>query len=172
MDNIDKALQAVKRIDDSPDLVDVMIGIEDYLDRNDLYAFKNWILGELVDGPHIKPYWITVTFKWPHKQMPDPQGGMRLIPQGTKVRFKLDTENVPQPIETPSDYEPGTHEPKIKAEKVWLVELTIPRRFVEDLETEIMDLYDDRVEDMETVEDAEAEGNTEEDNVGGTQQEA
>ena len=170
MDNINRALQVVKRIDDSPDLVDVMIGIEDYLDRNDLYAFKNWILGELVDGPHIKPYWIVVTFKWPHKQMPDPQGGMRLIPQGTKVRFRLDHENVPQPIIHPSDYEPNTHKPKIKAEKVWLVELTIPRRFVEDLETEILDLYDDRVEDMETVEDAEAEGNTEEDTIGGTDQ--
>ncbi len=170
MDNIDKALEVVRRIDDSPDLVDVMIGIEDYLDRNDIYAFKNWVMGELVDGPHIKPYWISVTFKWPYKLMPDPMGGLRLLPQGTKVYYRTDTENVPQPIRNPSDYEPGTHKPKIKAEKVWLVDLLIPRRFVEDLETEIMDLYDDRVDDMETVEDAEAEGNTEEDVAGGSQE--
>jgi hypothetical protein len=161
MDNVDKALQVVKRIDDSPDLVDIMISIEDYLDRNDLYAFKNWILGELVDGPHVSPYWIKVTFKWDYDKMPDPSGGLRLLPQGTKIRYMIDKEMVPQPIHEPSDYEPGTHKPKIKPEKVWLVEFTIPRRFVEDIESEIMDLYDDRVDDMETVEDAEAEGNTE-----------
>lgn len=158
---LDKALQAVRRIDDSPDLVDVMIAIEDYLDRNDIYAFKNWIHGELIDGPHIRPYWIRVSFKWPHGKMPDPRGGLRLLPHGTKIRFGKDCENVPQPIETPNDYEPGTKKPKIKKEMVWVVEMTIPRRFVEDIDTEIMDLYDDRVDDMETVEDAEAEGNTE-----------
>lgn len=168
MDNIDKALQTVRRIDDSPDLVDIMISIEDYLDRNDLYAFKNWILGELVDGPHVRPYWIKVTFKWPYEKMPDPSGGMRLVPQGTKIWFRKDTENVPQPIHEPSDYEPGTHKPKIKAEKVWLVDLMIPRKFIEDIDGEVMDLYYDRVDDMELVGDAETEGNTEEDTTGGT----
>lgn len=168
MDNIDKSLQVVKRIDDSPDLVDVMIGIEDYLDRHDIYAFKNWILGELVDGPHIKPYWIVVTFKWAYKNMPDPSGGLRLLPHGTKIYYKKDFENVPQPITEPSDYDPGTNKPKIKSEPVWLVELMIPRRFVENLETEIMDLYDDRVDDIDTVEDAEAEGKTEEDKANAT----
>lgn len=160
---LDRALQVVRRIDDSPDLVDIMISIEDYLDRNDIYAFKNWIHGELIDGPHISPYWIRVSFKWPHRCMPDPRGGLRLLPHGTKVRFGKECENVPQPIEEPGDYEPGTHKPRIKKEMVWVVELTIPRRFVEDIESEIMDLYDDRVDDMETVEDAEAEGKTEED---------
>ena len=162
MDKIEKSLQAIRRLDDSPDLVDILISIEDYLDRNDIYAFKNWHLGELVDGPNVRPYWISVTFKWPYKHMPDPMGGARLLPHGTKVMFKVDKENVPQPIKTPSDYEPGTHKPKIKAEKVWLVEIMIPRRFVEDLDSEIMDLYDERVDDIETVEDAEAEGATEE----------
>ena len=169
MDNIDKALQAIKRIDDSPDLVDVMISIEDYLDRNDIYAFKNWMHGELIDGPHIRPYWITATFKWPYKMMPDPMGGVRLLPHGTKVIYKIDHEEVPQPIKTPSDYEPGTHKPKIKPEKIWLVELTIPRRFVEDIDAQVMDLYDDKVEDIETVEDAEAEGATEDDMAAGNE---
>jgi len=169
MDNVDKALQAVKRIDDSPDLVDIMISIEDYLDRSDMYAFKNWIDGELIDGPVVKPYWIGVTFKWPYKKMPDPTGAIRLLQHGTKVKFVKDTENVPQPIKTPSDYEPGTHKPKIKAEKVWLVELLIPRRFVEDIDSEVMDLYTDRIDDTETVEDAEAEGSTENNAIAGAE---
>lgn len=168
MDKVDRTLQAVKRLDDIPDLVDIMIGVEDYLDRNDMYSFKNWILGELIDGPHVKPYWVKVSFKWDYERMPDPQGGLRLLPHGTKVWFRMEEENVPQPINEPGDYEPGTNKPKIKPERVWVVELAIPRRFVENLDEEIMDLYDDRVDDMDTVEDAEAQGNTEQDAVGGS----
>lgn len=154
--------EIVKRLDDYPDLVDIMISIEDYLDRNNIYVFKNWIHGELVDGPHIKPYWIIVTFKWSFDCMPDPKGAKRLLSHGTKIKYKKDYENVPQPIRTPSDYEPGTHEPKIKKEPVWLVEMMIPRRFVIDIDQSVMDLYDDEVEDMDTVKDAKAEGKTQE----------
>ena len=167
MNNQDKALQAVKRIDDSPDLVDIMLGIEDYLDRNDLYAFKNWIHGELIDGPHVKPYWVGVTFKWPHKKMPDPQGGTRLLPHGTKIHYQLTTEEVPIKVETPSDYQPGTHKPKIETQKVWIVEMLIPRRFIQNIDSEVMDIYADQVDDEDTVEDANAEGNTEENAAAG-----
>lgn len=163
MENVNQSIEALKRLDDSPDLVDIMISIEDYLDRNDIYAFKNWILGELVDGPIVMPYWIKVTFKWDYKKMPDPGGALRLLPHGTQVEYTLDYEEVPQPIKSPSDYQPGTHKPKIKKEKVWVVDMMIPRKFIEDIDSEIIDLYDDRVDDMETVEDAEAEGKTESD---------
>ena len=161
MDKIDSALQAVKRIDDSPDLVDVMISIEDYLDRSDIYAFKNWEQGELVAGPYVDPYWIHVTFKWTYEEMPDPLGGQRLLPHGTQVVYRKSQEIVPQPIKTPNDYEPGTHKPKIKKETIWLVELSIPRRFVEDIDDAVLDLYDEKIDDAETVKNAEAEGYTE-----------
>jgi len=161
MNHTDNAIQIIKRIDDSPDLVDIMISIEDYLDRNDLYAFKNWILGELIGGPFVKPYWIGVVFKWPHKKMPDPLGGVRLLAHGTKIKYKLEDEHVPVEVSEPSDLQPGTHKPKIQTEKVWVVEMLIPRRFVEDIDTEVLNLYDDRVDDAETAQDANAEGATE-----------
>jgi len=161
MNSLDQALQAVRRLDDSPDLVDIMIGIEDYLDRHDIYAFKNWIHGELIQGPIVKPYWVTVQFKWPHRQMPDPQGGVRLLPHGTKILFRLMNQRVPVKVTKPSDYQPGTHKPKIITEKIWVVEMMIPRRFIEDIDQEIMNLYDDRIEDSDTVEDAAAQGVTE-----------
>ena len=167
MNQVDKTLNAVKRLDDTPDLVDIMISIEDYLDRNDIHAYKNWSLGELIDGPYVKQYWIYCTFKWPYKKMPDPTGGMRLLPHGTRVVFKKTKENVPQPIKEPSDYEPGTHKPKIKSEPVWIVELMIPRRFIEDLKDEVMNMYDDRHDDIDTASEAEAEGSTEENIQGG-----
>jgi hypothetical protein len=168
MNQVDKTLQVVKRLDDTPDLVDVMLSVEDYLDRNDIYAFKNWIHGELVEGPIVKPYWIKVGFMWDKNCKPDLTACTRLKPHGTKIWFKKAYENVPQPIHEPSDYEPGTHKPKIKKTPVWLMTMLIPRRFVEDIKDEIMDLYDDRVDDIDTVADAEAEGATEEQQGGMT----
>ena len=125
MNNLDKALQAVKRIDDSPDLVDIMLGIEDYLDRNDLYAFKNWIIGELVSGPEISKYRVTCIFMWPEKLMPDPRGARRLLPFDCKVRYMKKMIRIPVKIEDPSDYRPGTHKAKLIERPVWLVEITI-----------------------------------------------
>jgi hypothetical protein len=148
MDLNDSGKQVVKRLDDNPDLVDVLISIEDYFDRNNLYVFKNWIDGELVDGPYVEPYWVKVTFKWPYKQMPDPSGGKRLLPHGTKILYHRDYENVPQPIKKPDDYEPGTHKPKIKKEKIWLVEMMIPRRFLDEINDKVMDLYGEKIEDV------------------------
>ena len=78
---------------------------------------------------------------------------------------------MPVKVKTPADYQPGTHKPKIKTEKIWIVDMLIPRRFVEDIDAEVMDLYDDRVEDSETIEDANAEGATEEDSTVGTNEE-
>lgn len=157
---VDDTLQIVKRLDDTPDLVDIMIDIEDYLDRNDLYAFKHWIDGQLIDGPRIFPYWIKVGFKWDANKMPDPAGAARLLPHGTKIAFKKTKQNVSQPVKSESDYKPGTHKPKIKAETVWVVEMLIPRRFVEDINKEVMDLYDEKV-DVETAQQANTDGNTE-----------
>lgn len=149
MNNIEIDTDVVKRLSDNPDLVDVMIGIEDYLDRSNIYVFKNWIDGELVDGPHIEPYWIKVVFKWDYKHMPDPEGGLRLLSHGTKIFYKKDKEMVPQPIKEPSDYEPGTHKPKIKPEKIWLVTLLIPRRFIENINDEVLDLFSSKTDTNE-----------------------
>lgn len=159
-DNINKALQIVKKIDSSPDLVDVMISIEDYLDKNDMYAFKNWILGELIEGPEILPYWIKVSFKWDGDKMPDPVGAARLLPHGTKISYMKTTQNESQPVNSPSDYKSGTKKPKIKPVPVWVVEMLIPRRFVQNIDKEIMDLYDERVDDISISANAQGEGET------------
>lgn len=144
-------IEVVKRLNDNADLVDIMISIEDYLDKNNVYVFKNWIDGELVDGPYIEPYWVKVTFKWPYKQMPDPSAGVRLLPHGTKIFFRKDYENIPQPIKEPGDYEPGTHKPKIKKEKVWLVDMLIPRRFLDFINDKVVDLYSEKEADNEKL---------------------
>ena len=59
-----------------------LLDFERVLDELDIYAFKNWEIGELVAGPEIGKYTVTVTFMWPEKMMPDPRGAVRLGEQG------------------------------------------------------------------------------------------
>ena len=38
----------------------------------------NWFKGEIVEGPEIEKYWVTVTLMYPHKLMPTP-GAERIL---------------------------------------------------------------------------------------------
>ena len=55
-----------------------LLDYERVLDELDIYAFKNWGLGELVQGPEIGKYRVSCIFMWPEALMPDPRGGRRL----------------------------------------------------------------------------------------------
>lgn len=151
--------KVIARLSDNTDLVDVMISVENYLDSNDMYAFKNWIKGEIVSGPYVKKYWVKLTLKYDYKDMPDPTGGLRLLKHGTKIKYKVSDEEVPIEIKSPDDYQPGTKKPKMKKVKIWLIDLLIPRRFVESISTEVMDLYDEEV-DIDTADEATSQGAT------------
>ena len=59
-------------------------------------------------------------------------------------------------IKSPEDYQPGTKKAKMKKHKVWIITLLIPRRFVQNLDAEVMDIYDDEV-DVNTVDDAQGQ---------------
>ena len=109
--------------------------------------------GVIVKGPSVRKYWVDVTLKYEHDHMPDPQGGLRLIPHGAKVKYQKAVELVPQPINSPSDYQPGTKKPRMIKQPIWLVHLSIPKRFVEAVEQELLDNYDDQADDIESAED-------------------
>jgi hypothetical protein len=47
-----------------------LLDFERVLDELDLYAFKNWQLGELVQGPDIGKYKVSCIFMWPHARSP------------------------------------------------------------------------------------------------------
>lgn len=152
-----KAAEVVRRITDSEDLVDILIDIEDYLDGNNLYVYKNWKLGEVVAGPYTKQYWVKITLKYPYEKMPDPEGGLRLLMHGTKISYRIALEKYPVDVKSEADYQPGTKKPKMKKRKIWLIDMLIPRKFVQNIDNKIMDQYEEEV-DVETLDDAAAAG--------------
>jgi hypothetical protein len=134
-----------------------LLDFERVLDELDLYAFKNWGIGELVSGPDIGKYRVTCIFMWPEKLMPDPRGARRLLPFDCEVKYKKTTMKVPMKIEDPSDYRPGTQKARLVEKKIWLVEIVMPKALMSDIRTGSIELEDQDI-DLEDLDDAYEQG--------------
>jgi hypothetical protein len=130
-----------------------LLDFERVLDELDLYAFKNWQIGELVSGPDIGKYRVTCIFMWPEKLMPDPRGGRRLLPFDCDVKYKRTIMQVPMKIETPDDYRPGTKKARLIEKKIWLVEITMPKSLMSDIRTGSVEMEDQDI-DLQDLDDA------------------
>lgn len=112
---------------------------ERVLDEMDMYVYDNWIDGELAYGPKIDRHWITVGFMWPLKQMPDPDGGKRLLDLGCKVQYQKSHLVEPREIRTPKDLRPGTKKGKLDRKPIWIVEIQMPKKVAFDMYKGYMD---------------------------------
>lgn len=130
-----------------------LLDFERVLDEMDIYAFRNWNKGELVQGPDIGKYKVTCIFMWPEKLMPDPRGARRLLPFDCDVKFKKTTIKIPIKVDEPSDYMPGTHTARLVEKKVWLVEITMPKNLISDIRTGSIELEDQEI-DLEDLDSA------------------
>jgi len=130
-----------------------LLDFERVLDELDVYAFKNWEIGELVQGPEISKYKVSCTFMWPKNLMPDPRAARRLLPFDCKVSFKKTKMKIPIKINDPSDYQPGTVKARIVEKPVWLVEIVMPKALISDIRTGSVELEDQEI-DLADLDDA------------------
>jgi hypothetical protein len=156
--NIDfvSIVSTVKGIFTSDGAIASLIDYERVLDEADLYAYKNWQLGELVQGPDIKRYSVTCTFMWPYHLMPDPRGVKRLLMIGCNVSFAKSEIKVPVEIKNYDDFVPGTRYPKMHNRPVWFVQITIPKDLMNNIKEGTIDLADQTI-DLQEIEDAYSE---------------
>jgi hypothetical protein len=126
--------------------ITTLLDFERVLDEVDLYAFKNWELGELVAGPDIGKYRVTCTFMWPLKLMPDPRGARRLLPFDCVVEYMKKEIKIPVKITNPSDFRPGTTKAKLTTKEVWLIEITMPKALMNDIRTGSIEMEDQDIE--------------------------
>lgn len=129
--------QTLQNLFDQDGLLDILLGVEEYFDNMDLYAYKNWIDGILVEGPIVSKYWVEVTFKYTHDTFPDPRGALIFEKQGTKIFVKPDYEI--KPLSHPRSDEDmqdvslqfgSAKLPKDVKEPILLVKFQIPRVLV------------------------------------------
>lgn len=150
--------------------LETLLQVDSVLDSLNVYAYENWIDGEIVDGPAIERYWVTVTLMYPRKMMPNPDGAKRLVDAGCKVYYAKDEFVTAAKLETPDDmdYEKlgadGMPRAKEVRRPVWLVTLEIPRSFMDSLVTDRV-ATDDMNIDNDNVEAAMDEGLGDEDAI-------
>jgi hypothetical protein len=106
---------------------------ERVLDELDIYVYKNWLDGELVEGPTVERHWVSASFMWPKKDMPDPSGAKRLLDYGCKVKYEKTVLIEPRRIKSPDDFIPGTKKGKLDRIPVWVVSITMPKKLVTDM---------------------------------------
>lgn len=122
--------------------LETLMQVDGILEDLNIYAYKNWIEGEIVDGPHIKKYMVTVTFMYSKKNMPDPDAIPRL--ESNDIAVKMEKSKLkdvaklvtPDDIETPDGPDglrPGQSKTKTVMKPIWLVTLAIPRKYMDGL---------------------------------------
>ena len=166
-------IDTIKGIYTSDGSIGTLLDFERVLDEADLYAYKNWEYGELVEGPNIKKYNAACVFMYPDSLMPDPRGGKRLIHLGCRIHFKKTKIKVPIKVEQSDDFRPGTHYPKLVEKTVWLVRIEIPKELMNEVREGSIDLAGQTL-DLDELDDAYAkdldkEGLKQEDDEAGQQ---
>ena len=156
----------IKGIYTSDGTMSILLDFERVLDEADLYAYKNWELGEVVSGPDAKRYTVSCILMYPHKLMPDPRGAKRLLSLGCNIKFKKTTIKVPITIDSPDDFKPGTHYPKLIERDVWLVRIEMPKELMNDIREGSIDLAGQTInlDDLDSAydEDLDKDGSEEE----------
>jgi hypothetical protein len=85
---------------------------------------------------------------WPKEQMPEPQGGKRLLDYGCKVQFAETKLARVRKIKKPDDIRPGTKKGKIDQDDVWMVKITMPKKLMNDINRGYRNLDKNKVEDI------------------------
>jgi len=155
--NITDILDNLKTITMTDSSVNTLLDFERVIDELDIYTFDNWKKGELVQGPIYEKYFVTCTFMWPYKKMPDPRGGERLLDYGCEIKYKKDHLLYPIKVKDPNDFKPGTKVPKMNKVPVWLVEIVMPKQLMQEINQGSVELEKDSV-DAEDIEQSYEEG--------------
>jgi hypothetical protein len=155
--NIKDILENIKEIYMTDSSLETLLDYERVLDELDLYTFKHWKKGELVQGPIYEKYFITCTWMFPFRQMPDPSGAERLLNYGCEINYKKDTLEYPIQVKSPDDFKPGTKVPKLVSKPIWLVSLTIPKKLMSDIQQGSIELENETL-DSEDIDAAYEQG--------------
>ena len=121
----------LRDIDGNGTLLDILLEFEHMLDEQGMYGYENWKLGEVAQGPKLSRYWLNVTLMYPHLKMPNPKAALRLTNIGCDVKFKKATLKVPVTVKSHKDLDTNK-KPKLKDHAVWLVDIWMPRKFVDE----------------------------------------
>jgi hypothetical protein len=129
--DLEKIKRTLVGISRGNSILDTLIEFERTLDNVEIFAYKNWISGELVEGPTISRYWYKTVWMFPYNLMPDPDAGLRLTKLGSRVSFKKAIFKRPVKVKGPEDWvDPESKRAKMKETDIWLVTIKLPIKYI------------------------------------------
>lgn len=148
----------IKKVSETNTLLDMLLEFERTLDNMDLYAFKNWQKGEVLEGPDLDRHYVTVKLMYMAEDMPDPAGAKRLFDRGAMVKYNKNQLISPAKVKSYDDVttemtDDGRvkYKAKTKTEDIWVVEIKMPRRYVDEFETDYVGDDSDNLVDGENL---------------------
>ena len=121
----------LRNIDGNGTLLDILLEFEHMLEEQGMYGYENWKQGEVAQGPKLSRYLLNVTLMYPYLKMPNPKAKARLENIGCDVKFKKATLKTPRTVKKQEDLD-SNKKPKLDSEDVWLVDIWMPRKFVDE----------------------------------------
>ena len=163
----------LRKVSEGESLLDMLLEFEGILDEVDLYAYKNWSKGEILEGPDVGRHWVTAKFMYMSEDMPDPSGAERLMSRGIKVKFCREELKYPKKVKNWDDVDQsrsfnarssgygvgglggvGFIKPKVMTDNVWVVEIVMPRKFVDSTIQDFVEVGDDEFIDTDALNSA------------------
>lgn len=148
----------IKKISETNSLLDMLLEFEKVCEDVDLYAYANWQKGEVLEGPALGRHYCTVKLMYKESEMPDPYGAKRLMARDCLVKFHKDELISPVKVKTFDDLDlqpqpDGSvrRRAKTKTENVWVVEIKMPRRYVDEFDAEVVETDEDEYVDTESL---------------------
>lgn len=158
INEIAKTISSVKK---NKNTLDILLEFEGILDDLHIYAYENWIKGEVIKGPIISKYWVEVYLMYPAKHMPNPVAAERLIKHGCYVFFQKETltDNVKikKMDDLIQDQDRARHVPKTKTIDVYVVKIVMPRHLLSDYNAKKINVIDGDI-DLDEIIDAYDQG--------------
>lgn len=145
---------------DNSVLMNIAMNVESFLcDDAMIYPYSGWETGEIISGPYLKKYYVTVILRFDYENMPDPNGGKVLQKYGVVVKYKKLYEVTK--VKDGDDIK----------DKVWYVQLDIPKALVSDEKQRDELKAVENMLDIETIaeiDEAEEGSEFDDDNFGGS----
>jgi hypothetical protein len=161
MIDINEIAATISKVKKNRNTLDLLLEFEGVLDDLHIYAYENWIEGEVIKGPVISKYWVEVYLMYPEKKMPNPVAAERLIKHGCYVFFQKDTisDNVKIKKEGDMVYDQDREKrvPKVKTMNVWVVKIVMPRHLLTDYNVKKISAMTGEI-DLDSVVDAYDQG--------------
>lgn len=155
--DINEIAATISGIKKNKNTLNILLEFEGVLDDLHIYAYENWIKGEVIKGPVISKYWVEVYLMYPAKQMPNPVAAERLIKHGCYVFFQKDTltsnVRIHRPEDLVMDPDRQRHVPDTRTMDVYVVKIVMPRHLLNDYDVKKINAMDNEI-DLDEIVDA------------------